>query len=351
MVTITAELLRGLVTELFLRMGAGAEEAAAVATALVRSNLCGYDSHGVYRVAQYHQWWKAGLLCPAARPAVAAETRSLARVDGHWGFGQVVADFAARLAARKAAAEGIAAVTAFRSNHVGRLADYAEILQQTGLIGFLCVNDSGAGQCVAPWGAREPRLSTNPLSMAVPGGEAPGILFDFSTSAAAMGKVRQLQLQGQPTPPGWLIDREGRETTDPSTLFVEPRGALLPAGEHRGFALSLAVEVLGGLLSGAGCVNPAPGPEEMNGLFVLALDPAWFVPREAFGRQVDQLTAYVKSARPADGSDGVHIPGERSSAEAARRERDGVSLNARTVEALRGVCQALGLSPEALGGA
>lgn len=343
MLTIPAEALQGLIARACRRMGARTEDAALVAAALVRSNLCGYDSHGVYRLAQYHAWWKDGLLHPDARPTVAEQTRCLARVDGHWAFGQVVADVAARLAVRMASREGIAAVTAFRSNHVGRLADSAATVQAAGLIGLLCVNDSGAGQCVVPWGAREPRLATNPIAMGIPGGAGPGILFDFSTSAAAMGKVRQLQLQGKPAPPGWLIDAEGEQTTDPNVLFVEPRGALLPAGGHRGFALSLAAEVLGGILSGAGAAGPTPGPEELNGLFILVLDPARFRPPQAFGAEVDRLTAYVKTARPAAGVEEVHIPGERSRAEAARRAHAGIQLNDKTVEALREVAAALGI--------
>jgi uncharacterized oxidoreductase len=350
MVTVRADALLELVTQLFERMGAGREDAALVARALVRSNLCGYDSHGVYRVAQYHTWWKDGLLHPEARPTVAAETRSLARVDGHWAFGQVVADFTARQAIRKAASDGVAVVTACRSNHVGRLADYAETIREAGLVGFLCVNDSGAGQCVVPWGAREPRLSTNPIAMAIPGREGPGILFDFSTAAAAMGKVRQHQLQGRPVPPGWLIDAQGNPTTDPDTLFTEPTGALLPAGGQRGYALSLAAEVLGGILSGAGCVSATPGPEELNGLFVLALDVSWFQPRERFGGQVDSLCAYVKTAQPVPGGEPVHIPGERSRSEETRRAQHGITLNDKTVEALRQVCGALGVSADGLEG-
>jgi len=348
--TVRAEALLEVVTQLFERMGASRQDAALVAGALVRSNLCGYDSHGVYRVLQYYTWWKDGLLHPEARPTIAAETRSLARVDGHWAFGQVVADFTARQAIRKAVSEGVAVVTACHSNHVGRLADYAETIREAGLIGLLCVNDSGAGQCVVPWGGKEPRLSTNPLAMAIPGHAGPGILFDFSTAAAAMGKVRQHQLEGRPVPPGWLIDAQGAPTTDPAALFAELKGALLPAGGQRGYALGLAVEVLGGILSGAGFAGPAPGPEELNGLFVLALDVSWFQPRQQFGGQVDALCAYVKTAQPLPGEPPVHIPGERSRREAGRRAQEGIPLNEKTVEALRRTCRELGVGDERLGG-
>lgn len=343
---LRADVLQALVTRACERMGARPEDAALVAVSLVQSNLCGYDSHGVFRLAQYHEWWKAGLLHPAARPGVVSESGFAVRVDGHFAFGQVVATFATRLAIEKAQAQAIAVATARNSNHVGRLADYVEAIRQAGLIGFAAVNDSGAGQCVVPWGGMEPRLATNPIAMGIPGGESGGILFDFSTSAAAMGKVRQLMLRGESAPAGWLIDSAGRETTGPATLFEEPRGALLPAGGHRGFALSLVVEVLAGILSGSGFANPNPGPEEMNGVFILALDPSRFVLLDQFRAQVDLLTAYMKTARPMPGVGPVHIPGEKSRREEVRRRQEGITLTESNWAKVEGVLQDLGLADD-----
>ena len=344
--TLRTDVLKTLVTLACERMGAHTEDADLVATALVKANLRGYASHGVFRLAQYHEWWKKKLLDPAARPAVDVERGFATKVDGRQAFGQVVAGFAARLALQKAQIDGIAAVTARNSNHVGRLADYAETLKDAGLIGLVAVNDSGSGQNVVPWGGAEGRLSTNPIAMGIPGADGPGILFDFSTSAAAHGKVRQLLLRREPTPEGWLIDSSGSPTRDPASLFGNPPGFLLPAAGHRGFALSLVVEALAGILSGAGFANPNPGPEELNGVFVLALNPAWFMPQEQFRAEVDQLTKYVKSSRPMPGVGPVHIPGEGSSERAVRYEREGIPLNEKTCAALVEVLGELGLPAE-----
>jgi hydroxycarboxylate dehydrogenase B len=344
--TVRADDLRELVAGACEKMGARPEDAQQVAACLVWANLCGYDSHGVYRLGQYHEWWQNGLLDPAARPAVMAEKGFSAKVDGRRAFGQIVAGYATQVALAKAKAGGIAVVTAMNSNHMGRLADYAEILKGAGLIGLLSVNDAGAGQAVVPWGGMEPRLSTNPIAMGIPGFEGPGILFDFSTSAAASGKVRQLMLRGESAPPGWLIDSAGAPTCNPASLFTEPPGFLLPAGGHRGYALSLAVEVLSGILSGAGFSNPHPGPEELNGLFVLAMDVAWFKPPEQFRQEVDRLTTYVKTAKSQPGGEPVHIPGERSRAEAARRVQEGIRLDEKTYTVLAEVLTNLGLPVE-----
>jgi LDH2 family malate/lactate/ureidoglycolate dehydrogenase len=344
--TLRADALQKLVARACERMGARPEDAEYVAGSLVQANLCGYASHGVFRLTQYHEWWKRGLLKPAAQPAIIAERGFAVSVDGRQAFGQVVARFATQISLRKARVDGIAVVTAKNNNHVGRLADSVEALKHAGLIGLAAVNDSGAGQVVVPWGGMDGRLSTNPIAVGIPGGDGPGILFDFSTSAAASGKVRQLLLRGEEAPDGWLVDASGSPTRDPASLFREPHGFLLPAGGHRGYALGLLVEALAGILSGAGYVNPHPGPEEMNGMFVLALDPAWFVPADTFRAQVDELTAYVKTSRPMPDIGPVHIPGERSRAQAASRERDGIPLDKKTCGALGEVLRDLALPEE-----
>lgn len=343
---LSPDTLRVLVTRTCERMGARPEDAAQVAASLVAASLCGYDSHGVYRLAQYHDWWKRGLLDPAARPVIVREAPFAAQVDGRHGFGPVVAGFATRVAIGKARRNGVAIVTVTGCTQVGRLADYAETIGDAGLIGLVTVNDCGGGQCVVPWGGMERRLATNPIAMGIPGGTGPGILFDFATSAAAYGKVRQLLFRGETTPPGWLLDAEGAPTRDPSLLFAEPPGALLPAGGHKGYALSLAVEVLAGILSGAGFSRPEPGPDELNGMFILALDVAWFLPPDEFRSKVDELTAYVKSARPLPGGRPVQIPGEPDREEAARRSREGIPLNEQTWAKVAGVLSDLGLAAE-----
>ncbi|MFB3816228.1 MAG: Ldh family oxidoreductase [Candidatus Methylomirabilales bacterium] len=340
---VSAERLTAAVAQACARMGARAEDARRVATLLVRSDLAGYASHGVFRLAQYHEWWRKGLLRPDARPAVAAETAYAAQVDGRQAFGQVAATFATGVAIEKVRRSSIGVVTLRGSNHIGRLADYSDDIRSAGFIGLCMANDAGAGQVVAPHGGMDGRLSTNPISVAIPGGPGGGILFDFSTAAAAHGKIRQLLLRNESVPPGWLLDASGAPTQDPAAAFGEPPGAILPAAGPRGFALSLTVEVLAGILSGAGWAGPDPGPEEMNGVFILALDVAPFVAPDEFRRRVDALTAHVKTARPAPGSEGVRIPGARSREEMERRRRAGLPLPDSTWAKLEGVFRELGM--------
>ena len=340
------EIVQDVLARAFERMGARPEDAAQVSAALVRASLCGYDSHGVLRLAPYHEAWKAGLLHPAERPVISRETAFAAQVDGRYALGQLTARFAADVAIQKARRSGVGIVTATKCCDVGRLAEYAEAIKEAGLIGLVMVNDCGAGQCVVPSGGMQPRLSTNPIALGIPGEKGPGILLDFATSIVAYGKVRQLFLRGEAAPLGWLIDANGKPTTDPTCLFAEPKGALLPVGGHKGYALSLAVEVLSGILSGAGFANPQGGPDGMNGLFILALDVTWFLPPEEFRCKVDQLTEYVKSSKPIPGGTPVQIPGEPDQAEAARRARDGIPLSDQAWATLAAALTDLGLAAD-----
>ncbi|HWT77370.1 MAG TPA: Ldh family oxidoreductase, partial [Candidatus Methylomirabilis sp.] len=140
---IAADQLHGLIVRACLKMGAQPETADQVATSLARANLCGYDSHGIHRLVQYHEWWKAGLLDPTGHPRVTEETAFAAKVDGGQTFGPVVGAFATQMAIKKAQDSGIGIITVRRSTQVGRLADYVDAIQQAGQIGLVAVNDCG----------------------------------------------------------------------------------------------------------------------------------------------------------------------------------------------------------------
>src|SRR5439155_22247256 len=144
------------------------------------------------------------------------------------------------------------------------------------------VNSHGGGHRVARPGGTQGRLSTNPLCIGAPT-DGPPLVLDIGTSVCAEGKVRVCYQNGERVPEGWLLDAEGRPTTDPSVLYTEPRGTILPLGgaqAYKGFGLSLLLDALAGGLSGGDCSRPgAPWPAGNTVLFVL-LDTARFGGRE-----------------------------------------------------------------------
>jgi uncharacterized oxidoreductase len=329
MPTIRAEELLRLGQDVFRAIGVPDEDAAWMAQVLVRANLQGHDSHGVIRIPQYVEEWRTGKLNPKAKPRILSEGPATALMDGEAGFGQIVARQAMRLAIRKAGEAGVAAVGVKRSGHIGRLADYVEMASAQDMIALLFVNASGAGQWMAPWGGREARLSTNPLAFACPAGATPPILLDIATTTAPEGKVRVKRNRREPVPLGWIIDAEGEPTTDPQALYRTPRGTLLPMAGHKGYALALMVEILAGILGRAGHVCEHPGLD-YNGLFIIVLDIARFLPPSVFQAEVDDLARYLKSSALAPGFSRILTPGDAEVLTERERAAKGIFIEEET---------------------
>ncbi len=341
MPTIQADRLEALAQQIFVALGVPAEDARWIATLLVRANLRGHDSHGVIRIPQYASAVKRGEANPKPTIRVVSETPTTALVDGDFGFGQVVARRATGVAVAKARAQGLSAVGCSRTNHIGRLADYAELAAAQGSIAMLWVNAPTA-LSVVPWGGIARRLGTNPLAVAVPGRSGPALSLDMATSVVAEGKVRVKRNRKEPTPPGWIIDAAGHPATDPQAYYREPRGALLPLGEHKGYGLGLVVEILGGILSGTGAARPEPGPVQ-NGVFILCLDAGRFLPLEQFHEEVERLIAHVKSAPRAPGVTEILVPGEPEERATAARRAGGIFVEEETWNQIQAVARDLGV--------
>ncbi len=329
MPTIRAEELLRLGQDVFRAIGVPDEDATWMARTLVRASLQGHDSHGVIRIPQYVEEWRTGKLNPKAKPRILSEGPATALMEGEAGFGQIVARGAMTLAIRKAGAAGVAAVGVRRSGHIGRLADYVEMASAQDMIALLFVNASGAGQWMAPWGGREARLSTNPLAFACPAGATPPILLDIATTTAPEGKVRVKRNRREPVPLGWIIDAQGEPTKDPEALYRTPRGTLLPMAGHKGYALALMVEILAGILGRAGHVCEHPGLD-YNGLFIVVLDIARFLPPGVFRAEVDDLTGYLKSSALAPGSSRILTPGEAEVLTERERAATGIFIEEET---------------------
>ena len=152
--------------------------------------------------------------------------------------------------------------------------------------------------------------------------------------------------RGEQTPPGWIIDSEGNPTTDPNRFYGPPPGAILPFGgdaAHKGYGLSVIVEILSGALSGAGCSRP-DAARMGNALFIQAINPAAFGPLDRFKRQVDDFTAFVKSSPTAPGFKEVLMPGEVEARELKKRSVDGIYVEEETWRQILDVARGHGVS-------
>jgi uncharacterized oxidoreductase len=318
-----------LTRDIFEAIGVSPDGAAWMAQLLVRSNLRGHDSHGVIRIPQYIASWRKGEVDPKAGLRVVQEGPATALVDGNMGFGQIVARRGMELAMDKAGAVGVSAVGIFNSNHIGRLADYAEMACEGDMIALITVNNSGAGQRMAPWGGRAPRLSTNPIAFASPAKEAAPISIDISSTVVAEGKIRVKRNRQEQLPLGWVLDADGNPTTDQNAIYGDPPGTILPVGGHKGYGLALMGEILSGILARAGHVTESPGVM-YNGIFMTVFDISRFVPPATFRAEVDDLIRYLKSCPTIPGTDKILTPGEPELFVEAKRRKSGIFVEHET---------------------
>ena len=333
--------LETLARRIFAALAVPEADARWVASLLVRANLRGHDSHGVIRIPQYVGSIRKGETNPRPRLRVLRDSPTTALVDGDLGLGQVVARRATEVALAKAERQGLAAVGMHRANHIGRLADYAELAAARGFVGMVWANAPTAAS-VVPHGGVSRRLSTNPLAIAVPGRDGSAALsVDMATSVVAEGKVRVKRNRKEPLPEGWAIDETGRPVTDSTAFYGPPRAGLLPVGGYKGTALALVVEVLGGILGGEGAIAGGTGPVH-NGTFLLVVEVARFLPLADFTRQVDDLVGWLKSAQPAAGPGEVLVPGEPEARSAAQRAA-GIPVEAETWRQIEAIAAELGV--------
>ncbi len=328
-------------TKIFLAAGAPIDEAQLVSKFLVKANLVGHDSHGVIRIIQYVNDIEKGIIKPGAKIEVVRETSSSAILNGNWGFGQVIAKKAMEKAIEKAKDSVVGVVCAFNCNHVGRLADYTLMASRNNMIGIAMVNST---KFVAPFGGRERLLSTGPISFSFPADLEFPFVIDIATSVVAEGKIRVALHKGDKIPYGWIIDKDGNPSDDPRDLYNG--GAILPLGGdkvgYKGFGLGLAVDILSGILSGAGCAYEET--KKGNGIFFEAINIEEFMPVKEFKRRVDELVRIIKSSKTRPGFKEIIIPGEPEYLTERIRLKEGIYVPERTWEEIRKIAEKLGVN-------
>ena len=331
--------LRQVAQRILEALGTPPDLAQVVGDALVQANQVGHDSHGVIRLKQYARSVRKGDVQPTARPVLNTQRQATAQVDAKDGWGQPAARFATQTAIRLADEFGIGAVTIVNSGHVGRLGEYVEMIARAGQIGMALCN---AGPTVAPYGGYRPLMGTNPIAWGVPrGADLPPMIVDFATAGVAEGKLRVARSKGESVAPGLIVDNAGRPSQDPAAFYAG--GALLPFGAHKGYGLSVMIELLGGVLSGNGiaAMNRANGS---NGTLLIAFHIPSFVPGAQFFDQANELFASIKEALPAEGFSEVLLPGEPEIREQHRREAAGIALPEQTWEEIQTLARELHVS-------
>jgi hydroxycarboxylate dehydrogenase B len=343
-ITIQAQQLRAQAAHIFIAAGSTPLEAKQVADNLVMANLSGHDSHGVGMIARYIDAVLEGGLKPNTGVKIQLDIGSMLSLDAQRGYGQVVGEQAMQLGIARAKQHGSCIMTLANAHHLGRIGHWAEMAVAQGLVSMHFVNVLSR-PVVAAWGGSDGRFGTNPCCIGVPLKNQPPFLLDFATSRVAQGKMRVAHNEGRRVEPGILIDAQGKPTTDPGVVVVpqpnaqgvvEPgaglMGALLAFGEHKGYGMAVACELLGGALSGGDTWHrPGDGKRAViNGMLTVLIDPAKLGTQASFEKEATAFVDWLKASPPQSGYEAVQIGGDPERAYRVQREKQGIEIDAVT---------------------
>jgi len=346
MPTQPAERLKTIAARLLEGAGASDHEAAIVAGHCVDANLAGHDSHGIMQIPTYIDRVNQGHIVPGTELEIIKDTPTTTVVNGNWGFGYVVSERAMQTTIDKARQSNVAATTVFQQSHVGRVTDYPLMAARAGMIGIMTADSGRTSKSVVPFGGREPRLGTNPICIAMPSDREGPIFIDGATSAVAAGKVAVAVARQQPIPEGWVVDPDGNPTTDPADLGRG--GALLPLGGpegHKGYGLSVMVEIFSGILTGLGYGSDT-SERHNDGCFMAVFNVEAFRPLAEFKREVADFAAYLKSSQPAEGFTEVYYPGEPEHLRTQKLLAEGIYVEDSTWAKLTALAMGYGMADE-----
>ena len=338
------EALTRFATELFAAAGMDADKAATTARLLVLTDMMGRRTHGLAMTPLYMAEIRKGGMVVTGDFEVIKDTGATLVWDGGYRPGLWLMARAIDLAVARAATHGVVTMAIRKSHHIGCLAALAKQAADRGYVAIIA-NSDPSGKRVAPYGGTEALFTPDPYAIGYPGPAHP-VLVDICASITTVSMTRQKLAAGERFEHPWLLDSEGRPTTDPSVLEQSsPRGSLQPMGGqeygHKGFGLALMIEALSQGLSGQGRKD---APTRWGGnTFLQVLDPEFFAGREAFAEQMDFLSDQCRSNRPIDPARPVRVPGDQAARGIAAAERDGLRYDAATWTGIAGAAAELGI--------
>ena len=289
-----------------LALGLSEADADAVVDTIEYANGHGVPTHGAGRLPLYAKNIATGVIDPHAVPEVVVDSGAVGVVDGHDALGQVAAKRAMELALAKCREHGVGMVAVRNSNNFGTAGFYGAWAANEGCGAIIMANASPA---MAPTGGSKALFGTNPICMAMPGTEAHApVVLDMATTVVARTKIRSAAKEGAEIPEGWATDAQGSPTTDAQTALD---GTLLPIGGHKGYGLSLFVDLFAGMLAQGAFAGDVvalskTGTPSRNGHVFIVFDVSRFMDKDAYAASMDTLVARVKAC----GED-VLLPGER----------------------------------------
>ena len=307
------------------------------------------------RIKDYYDLWKANRINTTPVISIVHESPSTAVIDGDNAVGMIAARRSMEIAIEKAKKAGTGWVATRNSNHFGIAGYYAMMALEYDMIGICLTN---ANPLVAPTYSVSRMMGTNPIAIAVPALNQPAFVADFATTPIARGKLAVAEKKGEKVPFGFVQDKFGAPSDDPSILKYG--GSMLTLGgdrvhgSHKGYCLSSIVDIFSAVFSGAN-FGPFVPPSvaylpvlekkvgEGTGHFFGAMRIDAFQPAEEFKTKMDEWIKTFRSAKPVEGQDRVLIPGDPEREAEERNMRDGIKLVPAIKDDLIGIAGELGI--------
>jgi LDH2 family malate/lactate/ureidoglycolate dehydrogenase len=322
----------------FTKMGCSKEHSEIIAEVFLAAELRGHSSHGMIRIKDYYELWKAGRINVSPDVRIVHESLSTAVVDGDNAVGMIAARKSMEIAIENAKTAGTGWVATRNSNHFGIAGYYSMMALKHEMIGICLTN---ANPLVAPTFSVSRMMGTNPIAVAMPAGKHPPLVADFATTPIARGKLAVSEKKGEKVPFGFVQDRYGNPSDDPAIL--KSGGSMLTLGgdrlhgSHKGYCLSALVDIFSAVFSGAN-FGPFVPPSvaylpvldrkvgEGTGHFFGAMKIDAFQPKEEFKTKMDEWIETFRSAKPSEGQERVLIPGDPERESEERILKEGISL-------------------------
>lgn len=332
---VSVEVAEGFLIDMYRAAGMPDGDAVYCAQCAVQTNLWGVDSHGILRTPIYVERIRNGAInsSPSIK-AIKGESKALELMDGDGGHGYVVGRTVMKRAIEKARQYGVSAVVVNNSNHFGAASLYARMAAEQGMIGVVATN---VMPNIGMKGNKRPSTGNNPIAMAAPlSGDYPFCL-DISLSAVAGGKLLLASKKGEKIPKNWAVTKEGLETDDPDEGF---KGFLLPVGMHKGFGLSLFVDIITGVLSGGAFNNELKSmykhsqDPSLTSHMCAVFDPNLFMEASEFMQRMDELRSRVKATPMVNPAETQLIPGELEWKTEQARRKDGIPVPGELIQDL-----------------
>jgi L-2-hydroxycarboxylate dehydrogenase (NAD+) len=354
----TQEYLYAFTRDVFMKMGCNRADAETIADVFLAAELRGLASHGMIRIKDYFQLWKAGRINVKPDIRIVHETPATAVVDGDGAIGMVSSARSMQIAIDKAKQVGTGWVSTRHSNHYGIAGYYAMMALPHDMIGICMTN---ANPLVAPTFSISRMLGTNPIAVAIPAGKNPPFVADFATTPIARGKLAVAEKKGEKVRTGYVQDNKGMPSEDPAIL--KAGGSMLTLGgdyehgSHKGYCLSAIVDIFSAVLSGAN-FGPFVPPSvaylpvldtkvgEGTGHFFGAMRIDAFQEASVFKERMDKWIETFRNAKPAPGRKQVLIPGDLERDFEVRLKKDGIPVLQVIVKDLQEIGAELGVAFE-----